>query len=202
MTLLVSVLIIVGVLVSGIFIYINVVTRENKPLPYSSLITPYVYEDNITFAGPFALSASCPGGHIHGGLDFLAYNDSPFRAVIGCELVGKEKFFNPGNGYWQVNLQLKYNRSLSFNYAFEPFSPNESDADQQLAMIIAPLGASLNQGDIIGSLLALDPSAHVHWHINFGDDFLCPEPYFTPAANLSIMTKIWNFNTSWSMCCH
>jgi hypothetical protein len=193
-------LVIVVVLVVSIFIILNSGPEEDRLLPKSSLITPYVYEANITQVGPYSSTPDCPWGFIHGGLDFFAGNNSPFQAVTNCTLSFVDKFFNSGNGLWQVNLLLEYNSSVSFGYAFEPFSPNESDADQQLAMITQPEGATLSQGDILGSLLALGPSAHVDWYIKFKDNFICPESYFTPAANQSIMNGIWNFNASWPMC--
>ncbi|MFX1535447.1 MAG: hypothetical protein ACFFDI_14575 [Promethearchaeota archaeon] len=174
--------------------------KEDSPLPFASIITPYTYEENVTACGAYSDTEDCPWEFIHQGFDIMTFNNTPFQAVADCNLTEKDKFYNTGNGKWQANLRLDYNSDVWFRYAFEPFSANESHIDQQLAMIPHTEGTQLKQGDVIGTLLTVGAGAHVCWSIQIYDISVCPAPYFTPEAYQSVLNLIKEGNPSWEMC--
>lgn len=175
--------------------------EEDSPLPFASLITPFVYEDNVTTVNEaYSDTKNCPWGFVHQGIDFFTFNNSPFQAVADCVLTEKIKFYNSGNGQWQVNLRLEYSSDVWFGMAFEPGSANESHGDQQLTMISHSEGTQLKKGDIIGTLLTVRDGAHVDWGVRIYDINVCPAPYFTPEAYQSVLNTIQKNNPSWEMC--
>ncbi|MFX0066019.1 MAG: hypothetical protein ACFFC7_27955 [Candidatus Hermodarchaeota archaeon] len=175
------------------------VKEDDNPLPLSSLLTPFVYEDNVTGIGPYSSSENCPWGKGHLGLDIFPVNNSPFQAVADCEF-HMDKFYNTINGMWQINMRLTYNSSVWFGYAFEMWSSNESDADRQLELIPHTEGTLLSKGDLLGNLLTVGESAHVDWAMRIHDVSVCPAPYFTPEAYQSVMSVIHKVNPTWEMC--
>lgn len=106
------------------------------------------------------------------------------------------KFFNDINGFYQVNVSIKYNSNFEVEYAFEPMSPEEAHGDDQMALIQEQItvGAEVVQGQVIGTLLsAYSEHAHVHFGMYKNRESECPEPYFTKAARKSIikLLRIW-----------
>ncbi|MFX1534466.1 MAG: hypothetical protein ACFFDI_09625 [Promethearchaeota archaeon] len=175
--------------------------EEKSPLPPASIITPFVYEDNVTNVNEaYSDTENCPWKFVHQGIDFFTFNNSPFQAVADCNLTEKIKFYNTRNGQWQVNLWLEYNSDVCFSYAFEPDSANESHGDQQLAMIPHIEGTLLKKGDLLGNLLVVRDGAHVDWSIFIYGINVCPAPYFTPEAYQSVLNTIKQTNATWEMC--
>ena len=74
-------------------------------------------------------------------------------------------------------------------YAFEVWSDQESDADNQICNILSYIneGQMVSQGQVIGDLYALGPGAHVHFGFRRKGLDTCPEPYFENAARASIL---------------
>jgi len=167
-----------------------------------SMITPYVNETDVTRLGPFSSSNNSPLGRVHDGIDFHATgNLTPFQAVCSGVVDSVELWLNPGNSYWQVNVIVIFNFIYSVQYAFEPFSSNQSDGETQLANILVSEGQTVSQGDIIGYLY----TAHEEYaHVDFGllKDWvrICPEPYFTSVARDSVLRLIHKDQPEWNMC--
>ncbi|MFX0063466.1 MAG: hypothetical protein ACFFC7_14915 [Candidatus Hermodarchaeota archaeon] len=175
--------------------------EEESPLPPASIITPFVYEDNVTTVNEaYSDTENCPWKFVHQGIDFFTFNNSPFQAVADCKLTEKVKLYNTGNGEWQVNVRLEYNSDVWFSYAFEPDSANELHGDQQLAMIPHAEGIQLKKGDLLGNLLSVNDGAHVDWSIFIYDTNVCPAPFFTPEAYQSVLNTIKQTNATWEMC--
>ncbi|MFX1256207.1 MAG: hypothetical protein ACFFCZ_31660 [Promethearchaeota archaeon] len=175
--------------------------KQDSPLPLVSISAPFVYEENVTTVNEaYSDTEDCPWGFAHQAIDFFTFNNSPFQAVADCTLTDKAKFYNSGNGKWQVGLRLDYNSDVFFGYAFEPDSANESHGDQQLAMIPHTEGTQLKKGDLLGNLLAVRDGAHVDWAIFIYETRVCPAPYFTPEAYQSVLNVIKKTHPSWEMC--
>lgn len=105
-------------------------------------------------------------------------------------------FLNQGNSYWQVNIIIRYDSMYSVEYAFEPFSSDETDGEIQLANIVVTEGQTVLQGDIIGYLYKIGDGAHVHFGMHKNGEFACPEPYFMQKARdsiLNILHQIWPY---------
>jgi len=167
-----------------------------------SMITPYVNETDVTRLGPFSSSNNSPLGRVHDGIDFHATgNLTPFQAVCSGVVDSVELWLNPGNSYWQVNVIVIFNFIYSVQYAFEPFSSNQSDGETQLANILVSEGQTVSQGDIIGYLYRKhEEYAHVHFGLHKNWDAICPEPYFTLEARDSILSVIHKDHPGWDMC--
>jgi hypothetical protein len=176
--------------------------QNDWPLEDIVMITPFVNAADISSINEaYSTHNNCPWGFEHRALDFMISHDHiPFQAVCNGVITGIEKFLNTGNGFWQVNVQLKYNETFSVNYAFEPFSSSESDGTIQLNNIQFAEGDHVQQGDIIGYLRYVNPGAHVDFHLSENGQSICPENFFTPAAVQQIYTILHQTFPGASMC--
>lgn len=156
------------------------------------MVTPFVHMSDISSINEaYSAHSNCPWGFEHRGIDFMISRDHiPFQAVCNGKITEIEKYFNTGNGYWQVNVTLKYNDTFTAGYSFEPFSPLESDGDTQLACIPVSEGDMVLQGNIIGYLQYRNPGAHVDFNLKRNDQSICPENYFTAEAVQKIITLL------------
>ena len=115
----------------------------------------------------------------------------PFQAVCDGIIERIDKYDNPGNGYWQVNVSMLCDdSSIWIGYAFEIWSDDEADANNQMANILSYIqeGQSILKGQTIGDLYSLGIGAHVHFGFRKNDVDTCPEPYFCSNAKASILS--------------
>jgi len=127
--------------------------------------------------------------------------------------------FNPGNRYVSDNLnymnviyetrsdnyafiQIRFNKSITLGYNFEPWTQNPLDKDKQLAMILVEEGDWVEIGQEIARFLYVQSSAHIHFDISYKHNQVCPKPFFSSAGYSEIMTMIGLFQTSWELCYH
>ncbi len=160
-----------------------------------TMITPYIDAGDVSaITGGFSTTIDCPWGRIHDGIDIAPVHDlMPFQAVSDGRVIGIDKFLNEGNGFWQVNVRIRYNSAFTVGYGFEPMSPLEGFGDQQLALIeeFIHLGKEVIRGETIGKLLSSQSdAAHVHFALHNYDESICPEPYFTSDAQESILNLL------------
>jgi hypothetical protein len=168
-----------------------------------SMITPYVDETDMSWAGAFSSSDNCPWGFEHRGIDIFATgNLKPFQAVCSGR-VDSVELWNTGL-YWQVSVNIRFNSVYWVSYAFEPNSSVQSDGETQLANIVVWEGQTVSQGDIIGYLYTADTLDPQYAHVDFGlfkrGYRICPERYFTPEARDSILRLIHKEQPGWDMC--
>ena len=139
----------------------------------------------------FSSTASAPWGFAHDGIDFFPNgNLKPFQAVSSGVVEFVELKQNNISLNWQVNVRIKYDSTYSVEYAFEPFSAVQSDGDTQRANILVSAGQNVTQGDIIGNIYTVDGAAHVHFGLYKNGVAICPEPYFTLEAGISILNLL------------
>jgi len=180
--------------------------NNNWPSEPILMLTPYVNEadiDSINEAFNETESAGCPWDGVHNGIDFFPPIGSlhEFQAVCDGVVQDVNLWVNPGNNFWQVNVDIKYNNSFTVGYAFEPMSSAQTDGQTQQLNILVATGDAVTSGQVIGRLHAAMNGAHVHFHLKENDQFICPEPYFTPDAQASIMTLLHNtFGSGVQMC--
>ena len=168
----------------------------------ATMITPYVnsWDVNAIYQA-FSSDATAPWGFEHNGIDFSPIkNLIPFRAVFSGVIGRIDKYYNPGNSNWQINIDLRHGDRYWAGYAFEPMSSSESAADYQLSNITVLEGERVTQGDVIGYLYAPDPASHVHFGFYEDNVAVCPEEHFTPEAVQSILNIIRKNNPGWNMC--
>ena len=156
------------------------------------LVTPYKNDADISSINQaYSQDKCCPWGFSHLGIDFLTSGEpKPFQAVCSGNVERIEKYDNPGNGYWQVNVSILCDDAAYWvGYAFEIWSDDESEANNQINNILSYIGEgqSVSQGQIIGDLYSLGDGAHVHFGFRKNGADSCPEPYFNSAAKASIL---------------
>lgn len=155
-----------------------------------TLITPYSYQSEMASINEaYSETDACPWGFVHKGIDFFPVGDlATFRAAAAGTIARLEKFYNSGNGLWQVNLDLRINTMYRLGYAFEPFSTLEAHADTQMLNMSVSVGQAVTQGQVLGRLLKRGGGTHVHFSLYRDNGDACPESYFTPEARDSILT--------------
>jgi len=176
--------------------------NNNWPSEPIVMLTPYVNEADIdSINEAYSESNACPWGFAHNGIDFFPPVGSLHEFQAVCDGIVQDVNLWDNNGKWQVNVDIKYNNTFTVNYAFEPQSTAETDGQTQRLNILVATGDAVTSGQLIGRLHAAMNGAHVHFHLNENGQFICPEPYFTPDAQASIMTLLQNtFGTGVQMC--
>ena len=168
---------------------------NNWPTEPISMLTPYVTESDINVINEaYSETTASPWGFVHQGIDFFAQAGglTDFQAVANGVVQRVELWQNTDNNNWQVNIAIKYNNSFTYEYGFEPMSALQADGQTQLDNILVAVGDSVNSGQLIGRLHSPLGGSHVHFSLFQNLLFTCPEPYFTTAAQISIMNILHN----------
>ena len=172
--------------------------------PTISMPTPYLNSDDIAYI--WNIYREDTG---HRGLDFspvdpLQKQLIPFQAVFSgvVEVVALHVIVVGGTSYWHVNLKLVLDAIWSAWYAFEPMLPIRQAGEFQLQKIAVSEGDQVQEGDILGELYnaTAEGGSHVHFTLNINDEPVCPKPYFSPQARMSIMEIIHRGHPDWDMC--
>jgi len=165
------------------------------------------YADQSEIAGllwPFCDSSDCPPPlQTHDGLDFTPNQDlAVFHAAAPGVVTNVDKYFNPGNGYWQVNVAVEYlhDHTHGLNYAFEPMSDSFDDAVKQEGYIDVVVDQEVALGDTIGKLFKVGEHAHLHFGLFEDWDQVCPEPFMSDAVRTELRDLIQRDNPTWGIC--
>ncbi len=149
----------------------------------------------------YSSTLNSPIQAIHRGLDFAPAGDmKTFHSVFDGEVTRIDLFENTGSGAWQVNVHIKHNDAYAAEYAFEPFTTNQTDGQIQLDNITVQDGQSIAAGQIIGRLYAPNSNSHLHFSFFKDDEMTCPENYWTEEARTILMDMIHAANPDWEMC--
>ena len=163
-------------------------TFSTLTVPPLSLITPYVNHADMSKVGDFFNAEYIenePWGWIHDGLDFYPVgNLSPFQAACSGRV---HRIFTFDD---QVTLLINCLSNYSIEYNFEAQAPNTGQI--QLENIFVTEGQWVAQGDVIGLLYSAENPefAHVHFTLYDSAVAICPAPYFTPSALLSVQELV------------
>ena len=167
------------------------------------------YADPSEIAGlfwPYCDSGSCPSPlQAHDGLDFTPnQNLAVMHAAAPGVVTNVDPYFNPGNGFWQVNVAVAYahDHTHGLNYAFEPMGDSEADRDAQLAEIDVVVGQTVALGDVIGRLVVVGAHAHLHFGLFEDFDQVCPEPFMSDAVRKELTDLIQSEpgHETWEIC--
>ncbi|MBA7545561.1 hypothetical protein ES705_37930 [subsurface metagenome] len=175
---------------------------DPKDISPPAMILPVADANDFLYIGRvYSSTTNSPIGAIHRGLDFVPDGDlKEFQTVFDGVVTRIELFENTGSGTWQVNVHINYNDAYGVEYAFEPFSTNQTDGQAQLNNILVENGQHVIAGQIIGRLYAPISNAHVHFSFFQDDQMACPENYWTEDARNAIMELIHAYNPDWNMC--
>ncbi len=158
--------------------------------------------DNYAFNEGYSESDACPWGFEHNGLDYFLLNDSKVIAATPGR-VEEIRWRDYGEGVenrFHVSIYIRFNRSITLGYNFEPWTQNVEDKDKQLAMIKVQEGDWVELGQEIARFLYVQVSAHIHFDISYKNDQTCPEPFFSTEGYNEMMEMIHSFNPTWEMC--
>lgn len=167
------------------------------------------YADQSEIAGlfwPYCDSGNCPPPlQAHDGLDFTPnQNLAVMHAAAPGVVTNVDPYFNPGNGYWQVNVAVDYlhDHTHGLNYAFEPMGDSTADRDAQLAEIDVVVGQAVALGDVIGRLVVVGAHAHLHFGLFEDHSQVCPEPFMSDAVWTELRDLIQSEpgHETWEIC--
>ena len=174
--------------------------------PPTNMPTPYLNESDMEAVNDaFSLDVCSPWqfNHEHGGIDFFPNgNYRAFRAVFDGTIESVDVLYNSAVNVYQVNVRIQYSGDPTYRaeYAFESWDPNDPPA--QLGYISVEPGHTVSQGDIIGYLhtAVSNVGPHVHFGLYHNGDDLCPAPYFSSAAQTSILNLLHSVWPNAKMC--
>ncbi|MHA1219247.1 MAG: hypothetical protein ACTSSN_10390 [Candidatus Heimdallarchaeaceae archaeon] len=164
-----------------------------------------IYEnrsDNYAFNEGYSESTSCPWGFIHNGLDYFFLNNSKVISASPGQ-VEEISWRDNGEGIenrFYVSIRIRFNKSITLGYNFEPWTQNPADKDKQLAMVLVQEGDWVELGQEIARFLYVQESAHIHFDVSYNNQQTCPEPFFSTAGYNEMMTMIHIFQPSWELC--
>ncbi|MHA1300629.1 MAG: M23 family metallopeptidase [Candidatus Helarchaeota archaeon] len=129
-------------------------------------------------------------GKVHLGFDFKLENDTEIFAPIGGNVFGVEKK-QMSNGYWIIDVKIRYNIKYWTFIAFEPWTENETIIDQQMINITVEVGENVIQNQSLGYLTPVNSSEfpHVHWSVCSNDMFGMNLQYLSPYNYSSAYAK-------------
>jgi len=181
-----------------------------------SLITPYVNENDMeSINEAFSIDECAPWGFgNHLGIDLFPKGAignpaeyKSFQSVCPGTVTSISPYYNPvggpnGIGQHQVNVEIEYDSTYSVIYAFETWSDIQADGDAQLSNIFSHivLNDIIPQGHIIGELVKAGDAAHIHFGLRENGMDVCPDPYFTPSARISILNVLHKIYPHARMC--
>jgi hypothetical protein len=181
-----------------------------------SLLTPYVNENDMeSINEAFSIDECAPWGFgDHLGIDLFPTGTignpgeyKSFQSACSGTVISISPYYNPvggpnGIGQYQVNLEIEYDSTYSVTYAFETWSDIPADGDAQLSNILSHIAVNdiIPQGHIIGELCKAGDAAHIHFGLRENGMDICPEPYFTPSARISILNVLHKIYPHARMC--
>ncbi len=156
--------------------------------------------DILGWRGGYSESINCPWGAIHNGLDFGFKNKSNVIAAAPGyveEIAWTDT--GPAFNIYMIHVSIRFNASIQISYVFEPFTTNSSDVDRQIEMLDIDEGDWVAIGDTLGEFLVVGGGAHIHFAVYDGEA-TCPEPFFSNASHIEIMSLVHSYEPTWNLC--
>ncbi|MBD3407781.1 MAG: peptidoglycan DD-metalloendopeptidase family protein [Candidatus Lokiarchaeota archaeon] len=164
-----------------------------------------VYEnrtDILAFNEGYSESDNCPWGFEHNGIDYFLANDSVVIAAAPGQVIDIEwKDYGEGEeNRFHIRITIRFNATVEIGYNFEPWTQNEADKNQQIAMFDVEVGEWVEIGDKIASFLNVGDGAHIHFDVIQDNTRYCPKQYFSQEGYAEIMEMIHSFHPTWELC--
>ena len=177
---------------------------------YESTLMDYmgvVYNDRndiYTFTGGYSETVACPWGAIHPGIDYALLNDSDVIAAVPGQVVDimVQDYGESEENRFMIHVVIRFNVSLTVDYAFEPWTNISANKDHQLDLLDVEEGQWVQKGDKIATFLKAGISAHIHFMVHENNIVKCPHYYLGTADYVEIMEMIDTFQTGWELCYH
>ncbi len=160
----------------------------------------YENQSDIThWNNGYSESDNCPWNATHNGLDYMFYNNSVVIAAAPGLVEDIEIRFLPETTFYKVGVKIRFNASVTIEYAFES-EGNETLRAQQVAMLGIELGDWVVKGDQIGNFLRPSEYDHVHFAVYVNDIGHCPRLFMGEDDYSEIMSLIATFHSTWELC--
>ena len=91
--------------------------------------------DILAWNNGYSESDVCPWGAEHIGLDFMFYNNSPVISAAPGYVEDIELGYLPNSTLYVVGVVIRFNSTLTHQYAFEGNATTETTRDQQVSML-------------------------------------------------------------------
>ncbi|RDE12886.1 MAG: hypothetical protein C4K47_07090 [Candidatus Thorarchaeota archaeon] len=149
----------------------------------------------------YSETADCPWGFIHNGIDYVFYNNSPVIAAAPGYVEDVSWRENPNTtlNMYNIYVAIRFNATILVRYGFEPFTHVVGDQYRQLSMLTVEEGDWVQKGDLIGHFLRIEDSAHIHFGVQKGNDWLDPEPFFGASDLAEILGLIEIYHPGWEL---
>ena len=165
-----------------------------------------IYEnrsDILAWNNGYSETDVCPWGAVHNGLDYMFYNNSPVISAAPGLVEDIEIGYLPDSTIYVVGVAIRFNSTLTHQYAFEGNATTPALRDQQVAMLDIEIGDWVIKGEQIGRFLTPVELDHVHFAVYIGDA-ICPGLVMGQDDYNEIMSLIEFFHPGegWQLCYH
>ena len=159
--------------------------------------------DILAWNNGYSETDVCPWGAMHNGLDYMFYNNSPVISAAPGLVEDIEIGYLPDSTIYVVGVAIRFNSTLTHQYAFEGNATTPALRDQQVAMLDIEIGDWVIKGEQIGRFLTPVELDHVHFAVYIGDA-ICPGLVMGQDDYNEIMSLIEFFHPSegWQLCYH
>ena len=143
----------------------------------------------------------CPWGAVHNGLDYMFYNNSPVISAAPGYVEDIELDYLPNSTIYVVGIVIRFNSTLTHQYAFEGNATTGALRDQQVAMLDFEIGDWVVKGDQIGRFLTPVELDHIHFAV-YMNEAICPRLLMGEDDYNEIMSLIEFFHPGegWQLC--
>ncbi|MGY5860426.1 MAG: hypothetical protein RTU63_13735 [Candidatus Thorarchaeota archaeon] len=141
----------------------------------------------------------CPWNAVHNGLDYMFYNNSPVISAAPGYVEDIHLGYLPNSTIYVVGVVIRFNATLTHQYAFEGNATTETTRDQQVAMLDVEIGDWVVKGEQIGRFLTPTPLDHVHFAV-YINEAICPRLVMGQTDYDEIMILVHSFHSTWELC--
>ena len=157
--------------------------------------------DILAWNNGYSETDVCPWGAVHNGLDYMFYNNSPVISAAPGYVEDIELGYLPNSTIYVVGVAIRFNITLTHQYAFEGNATTEDTRDQQVAMLDVEIGDWVVKGEQIGRFLTPVELDHVHFAV-YNEEAICPRLVMGESDYNEIMSLIEVFHPgeNWQLC--
>ena len=155
--------------------------------------------DILAWNNGYSETDACPWTAVHNGLDYMFYNNSPVISAAPGYVEDIELGYLPNSTIYVVGVAIRFNATMTHQYAFEGNATTETMRDQQVAMLDIEIGDWVVKGEQIGRFLTPKATDHVHFAV-YINDAICPRLVMGQADYDEIMILVHSFHPTWELC--
>jgi murein DD-endopeptidase MepM/ murein hydrolase activator NlpD len=157
--------------------------------------------DIASYNEGYSESNSCPWGFIHNGIDYFYFNNSDVIAAAPglVERIDLNDWGPGGAHRFTINVEIRFNVTVTLTYGFEPWTNSTLEQDQQVAMFDFEVGTWVAKGDVIAKFLQAGDGAHIHFGVYQESIARDPTLYLSTAGYNELLGMIHDFHSAWEI---